>query len=234
MNSEQRDVADGKTRHGLPRVMIRTFLVQISLNGLAPLGVYLIARLSHVGVVFALVLSGIVPALAVVVKFLRSRKFDTLGLLTLLVIVIGSCASLAFANPRFILAKESIITGALSIFLLVSLLAPKPGMFHLWRLSASMMKGQERMLAWDRKWTASAAFRHSQRLLTGALGVLCLLEAASRVALTAVLPPAAMLVVSQLLPLVFLAAAFPWMLHVFNKTWETDTIQETKKTGIGQ
>lgn len=231
MNFEPSDTTDSQARRTLPRVMLHAVLTQIALNGLAPLAVYVVARLLGVGVVLALVLSGIVPAFAVLAKFIRFRKIDKLGLLTLLVLGLGSCASLAFADPRFVLAKESIVTGALGIFLLVTLLAPKPAMFHLWRMAASM-KGQERKLSWDRKWAASAAFRRSQRLLTGALGGLCLLEAASRVALTAILPPAAMLVASQLLPFVFLAAAFPWMLHVFNKTWDTDTMLENETTGV--
>lgn len=198
--------------------MVKAALPQLIVNVALPLIAYLVLRSIGWTVVWALVCAGGFPALGVVVKFIRSRRLDRFGLLMLLVIAVGSVLSLVSGDPRFVLAKESVITGGIGLVLIGSLLLPRPAMFYLWRWTATM-KGPDRAAAWDAKWDTSSSFRRSQRVLTAGVGLMCIVEAGIRIGLTFVLPPSVMLVVSGILPLVFLAALFPWMMKTFTNTW---------------
>lgn len=147
---------------------------------------YLTASPRNVPVVAALSVTAVFPVIGIAFGWVRTRHLDTLGIISLVFIVIGLLSNLFFQDPRIFLVKESFITGALGLVCLFSLVVTRrPAMFYVGRYFASG-GNRERMRYYDGLWQYPY-FRYTQRLITAVWGVTYLLEALLRVALVTIL-----------------------------------------------
>ena len=96
-----------------------------------PLLAYTVLRSAGLSAVLALVLSGILPALGVVINLARRRRADSIGLLVLAGIVAGSIVGLVSGNARLVLVEGSVPTAVFGLLCLGSLWTPRPLIYRL-------------------------------------------------------------------------------------------------------
>jgi intracellular septation protein A len=146
------------------RESLRKALLPLALDVAVPLGSYYLLAALGFGVVPALAISGVVPAIRTIYSVVRYRQTEPLALFTLMIAVISIPVSLVTGSPRFMLAKESIGTGPLGVWLIISALRGKPAMATAFR--AFLANTPKKAVAWDRLMAGSAEFRHCMKAAT--------------------------------------------------------------------
>jgi hypothetical protein len=193
----------GRAPGGPPaRVDRRRIVLLLVLYGAAPWLGYQLLVARHVPAVTPLCLLAAIPALGIVVQWVRTRRLGVVAALSLAAILLGAAGALATGNPGFVLAHGSLLTGAIGLACLVSAtgvagLQPLP----LLLLRARASGERERRLR-------SPHFGGLVRRLTVLWGVVLLGEALVRAVIAFTLPASAVLAISPfLLPTVVLSTA---------------------------
>src|SRR3977135_1765507 len=173
-----------------------------------PLVAYSLLRSAGLSAVSALVLSGAFPALGVAAGVIRHRRVDTIGVLVLAGIAVGTVLGLLSGDPRLVLVEGSVPTAAFGVLCLGSPWARRPLIyrFAIEFIGAGTAKGREFQSLWQ-----YAGFRHAFRLYTVVWGVAYLAEAAARVIIVETTSTSTALTVSKGMPYVVAAALFAWM-----------------------
>jgi hypothetical protein len=172
-----------------------------------PLIAYALLRYAGLSAVLALVISGIFPAFGVLTNVIRNRRIDVIGILVLSGIVVGTVLGLASRNARLVLLEGSVPTAVLGVACLVSLRARRPLMFRfaLELRGAGTERGREFAEQWKHE-----GFRRAVRLITVVWGLGFLGEAAARIAIVESTPTGTALVISKVLPYVFVGVLGVW------------------------
>jgi hypothetical protein len=166
-------------------------------NVILPWLIYQVLTGRGVSTINALIATAVVPLATSLYGWLRDRRIDALGIMTLAFVVVGLVTSLISGDPIFYLVKESLLTGVWGLIMLGSLLAARPLTFYFGRQFVS--GGDPDKAAWfDRLWERPP-FRKMQRLLCIMWGAGLVAEALLRVVLVYVLPIPVFLLVSQVL-----------------------------------
>jgi hypothetical protein len=179
------------------RPILPALSVSLLLGGVAPFVAYQVLSRLGESPVASLSATAAFPAAGVVLGWVRARRLDGIGLLSLVVITIGLAATLLSGDPRLYLARGSFGTGAFGAVCVASLGVRRPLMFYLGR-QLSSGDDRDRQAAYDERWD-SAAFRCRMRILTLTWGIAYLAEAAARVPLVGALPPSVVLITSPAL-----------------------------------
>lgn len=179
----------------------------------APIVIYQVATAHGVAAVPALILSAAGPLLEMAITALVKRRLDEISTIILIAIVVGIATSLFFDDPKFLLLKESVLTGLLGVGYLVTLLTPRPAFFLLGRRFAT---GGDpgRVRWWNDWWRTSHGFRRTMRAMTAMWGLAFVVEAGVRVWLTYVLSIGTMVVINNIAPL-----AVVGLLMVITAVW---------------
>src|SRR5215471_3434804 len=174
-----------------------------------PLVAYSMLRSAGQSQVSALILSGAFPALGILVGVIRHRRVDTIGVLVLAGIAVGTVLGLLSGSPRLVLAEGSVPTALFGLLCLGSLWARRPLIyrFALEFIGADTPRGRDFESRWD-----YPGFRHAFRLFTVVWGVTYLAEAAARVIIVETTSTATALTVSKVMPYVVSAALVAWMI----------------------
>jgi hypothetical protein len=172
-----------------------------------PLVLYKVLRSAGMTTVTALLLSGVLPALAVIMNGIRHRRLDVVGALVLAGIVVGVVLGLVTHSARQILAEGSVPTGVIGIAFLASLWARRPLLysFALEFIGPDSAKGQDMTLFWE-----SPAFRRDFRLMTAVWGAAFLLEAALRIVIIYNTSTGTALAISKIMPWLFAGVLCAW------------------------
>jgi hypothetical protein len=173
-----------------------------------PLVAYSLLRSAGLSAVTALVLSGIFPALGVIVGLIRHRRVDTIGVLVLAGIAVGTVLGLLSGDPRLVLIEGSVPTAVFGLLCLGSLWARRPLIyrFAIEFIGADTPKGRDFASLWR-----YPGFRHVFRMFTVVWGVTYLAEAAVRVIIVETTSTGTALTVSKVMPYVVCAALIAWM-----------------------
>ncbi|KAI7859482.1 hypothetical protein BDC45DRAFT_496180 [Circinella umbellata] len=158
-----------------------------------PIILYYVLR-TQFSPIISLVVAGIPPALVVVVKGVRDHKVDMMGLLMLLGFVASVLLALLESDPKLYLLRESAMTSAMGVMLIVTLFPLqwrhrilRPFMFYVARQiavsSTTMLSPVSVRLHWDWFWTNWLSFRTFFRGLTAIWGFGLLSEFLVRVVL---------------------------------------------------
>ncbi|HTT01409.1 MAG TPA: VC0807 family protein [Steroidobacteraceae bacterium] len=167
----------------------------IALNASIPTACYFVSkRFVSSSEVTALLIATTYPALKSVCDLLRQRELNPVTVTVLAGIVAGLFALLLGGNPRMLLIRESIFTGAFGIFCLASLGFQRPLMFYFGRyfIAGKDPAGRAAFEARARNPTS----RRGLQLVTGVWGVLYVGEFAIRVILVYTLPAPLVLSIS--------------------------------------
>lgn len=180
------------------------------LNGAAPFVAYQVLSARGVPVVRALVLTSVFPIAGLLVGFVRSRRADAIGVISLLLIAVGIAGSMNF-GPRFYLVRVSFGTSVFGLLCLASLLYRRPLMFYLGRQVAT---GNEPTHAayYDGLWRYPR-FRHVQRIVTATWGIGYVLEAVARILVAVALPIGVVLLVEPIIGYVVLGLLMLWTIR---------------------
>ncbi|MGX9891593.1 VC0807 family protein [Streptomyces sp. NPDC002276] len=156
-------------------------LAPLLLDVAVPIGSYYLLKSGFgMGTVAALGWSSAVPAVRTVWGIVVERTINAFAALILFVNVVGLSLSLVAGDPRLMLAKDSGVSSAIGIGVLVSVAMGRPMMTA--GMKPWLVKGEpEREAAFERLLTGSAAFRRAERRFSVVWGVALLGECVARV-----------------------------------------------------
>ena len=186
---------------------IRSITMIVIFDVAAPLVAYQWLRSAGLTAVTALLLSGVFPALHVIINVIRHRRLDVVGALVLAGIVVGTVLGLVSHNARLVLVEGSVPTAVFGVACLGSLWARHPLMFSFARefTGPDTAKGQEMTRLWQYE-----GYRRIFRVITVVWGVAFLLEAALRVVIVYNTSTGTALAISKFSPFVFAAIMSAW------------------------
>jgi hypothetical protein len=173
-----------------------------------PLVAYSLLRSAGLSAVSALILSGVLPGVAVVGSLIRRRRLDAVGVLVLAGIAVGSILGLVSGNARLVLVEGSVPTAVFGFLCLGSLRSRRPLIFRfaLEFMGADTPRGRD----FDRLWRYPG-FRHAFRLFTVVWGVAYLAEAAARIVIVETTSTGTALAISKVMPYAVCAVLVCWM-----------------------
>ncbi|HXJ28244.1 MAG TPA: VC0807 family protein [Streptosporangiaceae bacterium] len=192
MRSQERAAAPGGGGLG---VALRPLAVDVAV----PVGLYYQLRDGFgVSLVLSLAASSVLPAVRSVAGFARQRRVNGLAALMLAVNVAGLAVSFAAGNPRWMIAKDSVVSSVIAVAMLVSAAAGRPLMSA--GVKPFLTKGLAgRTAAWDRLAAGSARFRRLEKTYTAIWGSALLADCVARVIGAAVLPVGTMVWLSTVM-----------------------------------
>lgn len=164
-------------------------VITLVLNILLPYLIYslLITRTSSIA---ALSAAALVPLCDSLYSLIRTRKPDMFSGFIFLGLILSVIAVLLGGDERFILLRESYVTGIMGLVFLVSLAFARPLIYHF----AERFTGRDPHM--NEKWESNPRYRRTFRLLTAVWGVALLLEALVKVVLVYTLSIPTFLLVS--------------------------------------
>nr|WP_320144946.1 VC0807 family protein [uncultured Cohaesibacter sp.] len=165
---------------------------------------YLILSSYGVPTVTALAVGSVFPIASIVVAFVRSRRIQAIGILTLSATMASVITSLYFNSAYLALAKGSLITGCVGLVFGLSLLAPRPLIFYL---ESSDAEGRARA---ETLWQTAPQFRKVMRLITVVWCIGLLGEASQRLVLIPLLPVDVFLPVSEVMWIACFGLLMAW------------------------
>jgi len=174
-----------------------------------PLVAYQMLRSAGLSTVSALVLSGVLPGVAVLGGIVRHRRLDAVGALVLAGIAVGTILGLLSGNARLVLMEGSVPTAVLGLLCLISLRSRRPLIFRfaLEFMGGDTPRGRDFGGLWQ-----YPGFRHTFRLFTVVWGVTYLAEAAARVAIVETTSTGTALAVSKVMPYAVAGLLVLWMI----------------------
>lgn len=196
------------TRHGAPQSALRGMLPSILISGVLPFVLYQVLERYGVATVPALTAGAIFPVASTLVSWVRTRRTDIVGIVSLFFIVVSVATSLISGDARFTLIKESFLTGLTGLIFLGSCFAPRPMMYYFSRQFSA--GGDPAAVAqWNERWK-SPMVRHAIYTMNTVWGVVYIVEAMVRVALVFVLPISVFLIVSQVMVYAVIIGTIHW------------------------
>jgi intracellular septation protein A len=186
---------------------IRSITMIVIFDIAAPLVTYQLLRSAGMTAVAALLLSGVFPALHVIINVIQHRRIDVVGALVLAGIAVGTVLGLVSHDAKLVLVEGSVPTAVFGVACLGSLWARHPLMFSFARefTGPDTARGQEMTRLWQYE-----GYRRIFRVITIVWGVAFLLEAALRIVIIYKTSTGTALAISKVTPFVFLAILSAW------------------------
>lgn len=166
-------------------------LIQMAADFLLPLIVYYGLRAAGVDQWWSLLLSGVVPVVMVIVKFVRTRTVDFLAVFILSVVALSLGVSAMTGDARTMLIRDAwggLLGGLIAVWLLASVWIGRPAPMYLMRAFVLAKVGADGLRAWESKWDTDRDFRRGLRVITLVWGVAGLLNVAVTLAAAYLLP----------------------------------------------
>ncbi len=174
-----------------------------------PLLAYSLLRSAGTSAVTALLISGVLPALGIVIGAVTDRRLDVIGVVVLAGLLVGTLLGLTSHNARLYLLEGSVPSAVFALGCLLSLRLRRPLIFRLALevLGPDTRKGRGVAAAWR-----YPGLRRAFQAITVAWGVGYLAEAAIRVAIVATASTGIALICSKLVPYAFAIVLSGWTL----------------------
>ncbi len=172
-----------------------------------PLVTYSLLRSAGMSTVGALILSGVFPALGVLLGVARDRRVDVVGILVLVGIAVGTVLGLASGSARLLLLEGSVPTAVFGAVCIGSLRTARPLMyrFAIQFMGADTPKGRDFADNWR-----YPGFRHAFRVTTVVWGAAYLAEAIARVIIVESTSTGTAFVLSKAMPYAVAAVLAIW------------------------
>ncbi|MEM5341734.1 VC0807 family protein [Paraburkholderia azotifigens] len=144
-------------------------VLELVVNLALPWAAYRLA-LPYWGETGGLIASAVPPVVWSIVELVRFRRADALSLTVLLGIVLSIGAMALGGDSRMLLFRESLVSGAIGMAFLLSLLRRRPAVFYLTRafVAREMTNGAAHI---DMLWRERPAFARGLRVLTATWGI---------------------------------------------------------------
>ncbi len=153
----------------------------------APITVYYLLRAVGASSLVALAAGAALPAAGSAWTLAIRRRADPVALVMVATFTASILVSVIAHSPRFLLAKDGLITGAWGLWFMATLRAPRPAAYIFGR---PLMEALPIYTAgpWDALWDGEPGFRRIWRVSTVIWGVGLLADAAIRVVMSYTLP----------------------------------------------
>jgi hypothetical protein len=153
----------------------------------APIALYYLLHAAGVASLMALAAGAVIPALGATWQLAVRHRTDAVALLVLGTVAASLVISVIAHSPRFLLAKDGLITAVWGGWFLATVLARRPAAFLFAR---PLLEGRRVFAAgsWDDLWDAEPRFRRIWRVATVMWGIGLLADAVIRVAMACTLP----------------------------------------------
>lgn len=163
------------------RAMLTGLLVTVILDIGVSIAAFQIARTNGVDASTAYLISGIGPLLGLMWQRIKARTVSVASLVILLFVLLSAASVLIGGGDwRILIVKDAVVTAGFGVVCLLSMLLPRPLMFHFGARFAT--DGTPEGLArWDNLWQYEG-FRRSQYATTVLWGCGFLVEAGIRCA----------------------------------------------------
>ncbi|MFF1770840.1 VC0807 family protein [Streptomyces sp. NPDC058249] len=186
----------------------RPSILPLILDVAVPVGsYYLLKNAFGMSTMAALGWSSVVPAVRTAWSAVKERKVNALAGLILFVNVVGLLLSLVAGDPRLMLAKDSGVSSAIGIGILVSVKLGRPMMTA--GMKPFLIKGDAaKNAAWDRLVAGSPRFRKAERVFSLVWGVVLLGECVLRIVGAYTLPIDTMVWLGTVVMIGSMAVAF--------------------------
>lgn len=161
---DEMQAVKGKRKHG-----VLASWVTLVIDGVVPLLGYYLLRHYGVGMTAALAITSIVPAVRVVWVAVRERSTEPLATAVLLVTLISIPIALIGGSPRMLLAKESIGTGPVGLWIIYGAIRGAGAMTEPYR--AFLVRSSAAADAWDRLMAGNRRFQRSVRMISLVWGI---------------------------------------------------------------
>jgi hypothetical protein len=173
-----------------------------------PLVAYTMLRSAGLSSVSALVLSGVLPGVAVLGSLIRHRRLDAVGVLVLAGIAVGTILGLVSGSARLVLMEGSVPTAVFGLLCLASLRSRRPLIFRfaLDFMGPDTPRGRD----FDGLWRYPG-FRHVFWLFTVVWGLAYLAEAAARIVIVETTSTGTALALSKVMPYAVAGVLAGWM-----------------------
>jgi len=153
----------------------------------APIGMYYVLHGLGLSTFLALLLSAVLPGLTSLYQVVRAGRLDGLGVFMVSITVASALASLVSGSPRFLLAKDGLLTAFAGGWLLVTARAERPVVFMFARVLLEGRVGPHGE-SWDLLWERLPGFRRIWRVAGVIWGTATIADAALRFAMAYTLP----------------------------------------------
>ena len=173
-----------------------------------PLVAYQMLHSAGLSSVSALILSGVLPGVAVLGGLIRHRRLDAIGVLVLAGIAVGTVLGLLSGDARLVLIEGSVPTAVFGVMCLGSLRSRRPLIyrFALEFMGPDTPRGRD----FDSLWRYPG-FRHAFWLFTVVWGVAYLAEAAARIVIVETTSTGTALAISKVMPYAVAGVLSAWM-----------------------
>jgi hypothetical protein len=173
-----------------------------------PLVAYTMLRSAGLSSVSALVLSGVLPGVAVLGSLIRHRRLDAVGVLVLAGIAVGTILGLVSGSARLVLMEGSVPTAVFGLLCLASLRSRRPLIFRfaLDFMGPDTPRGRD----FDGLWRYPG-FRRVFWLFTVVWGLAYLAEAAARIVIVETTSTGTALALSKVMPYAVAGVLVGWM-----------------------
>jgi hypothetical protein len=177
------DAAAGVTTTSVPAGTAgpRPSFLPLIVDVAVPVGSYYLLKNGFgMSTLAALGWSSVVPAVRTVWSVVKERRVNALAGLILFVNVVGLALSLVAGDPRLMLAKDSGVSSAIGIGVLMSVKLGRPMMTA--GMKPFLVKGDAaRSAAWDRLAAGNERFRKAERTFSLVWGTVLLGECVARI-----------------------------------------------------
>ncbi len=191
----------------------KTLIMSIIINGIIPLIAYKFF-MHYMPSITALIIATMIPLADNLYHIIKDKKIDAFAMFILVGFIIGIIAVLLGGNEKFLLLRESFITGILGFIFLISLIFPKPLIYYFAERFSNSDKINKEFL--EKRWE-SPYFRHSIKLITLVWGIALVLEAIIKVVLVFILSISAFLVISNFVSYGIIGLAIFWTISYRKK-----------------
>jgi hypothetical protein len=164
---------------------------------------YYVLRALGVSSLLALTAGAVISAVSTAWRLVVLRRLDPLNSLVVVTIGISILVAVVAHSPRFLLARDGLLTGVWGAWFVVSAVAGQPAAFVFGRV---FLEGRSVFTAgsWDEMWANNSAFRRIWRTASVLWGCGMLADAGVRVVMSYTLPISAVPALAGLLwPLTF-------------------------------
>lgn len=177
---------DAVNQEAAPAPFPRRWLPTLTLvlDIVAPLVIFYGLRSLGVSVWPALVLGGIAPVISITLTWARHRHLDPTAIFVLVALILSVVVALFTADPRALVARESWLTGAIGVWMIVTLSMSRPFLLDIIIKMSPQALGIRGLALWQK----NRVFRRWLRVTSIAWGTAFLLDAVIRVAMAFTIP----------------------------------------------
>lgn len=181
----------------------KEIIITLVINLFLPFFIYILLK-SHTSSIVALSCAACVPMVDSIYSLIKHRKLDAFSSFIFLGLVLSVIAAVIGGDERFILIRESYVTGIMGLLFLGSLLFSKPLIYYF----AVRFSGNKEGVR--KRWQEEPAFQKSLRLMTLVWGICLVLEAGIKVILVYTLSISVFLLVSPFVQYGMIALTIWW------------------------